>query len=115
MLDESDNVAGNPRGSRPKLVLIAEPGSAARIYAAQLTAALGFRVILAAGVEDALSLIEKQPGRLDAVLANLPGSEAGRLTDEARALDPQLRIVPTEGDYSRESISRLLGPPRKKR
>ena len=115
MQDESDSGGGNPRTGRPKLVLIAESDSAARIYAAQVTASLGFRVILAAGVDDALSLIEKQPGRLDAVLARLGAADAERLGGEAAALDPDLRIIPAAGEYSRESISTLLGPPRKKR
>ena len=114
MSEESEGAGGNPRSGRPKLVLIVEPNSAARIYAAQLTAALGFRVILAASTEDALSLIEKQPGRLDAVLANLSEAKAGRLAGEAAAFDPLLRIVRTAGDYSRQAIAKLLGPPRKK-
>lgn len=112
---ESEGAAASARAGRPKLVLIVEHDSAARIYAAQLTAALGFRVILAAGGEDALSLIEKQPGRLDAVLANLGEAEAGHFAEQAALLDPQLRIVPTGGEYSSEAIAKSLGPPRKKR
>lgn len=115
MSNESEGAGGNARAGRPKLVLIVEPDSAARIYAAQLTAALGFRVILAAGGEDALSLIEKQPGRLDAVLANLGEAEAGRFGEQAALLDPQLRIIRTAGEYSRDAIAKSLGPPRKKR
>jgi CheY-like chemotaxis protein len=106
--------SGSARTGRPQRVLIVEPDYAARIYAAQLTAELGFRVILAASVEEALAAIEKHAGRLDAVLANLPAEESDRLGRAAAPICPELRLVRTDGGaYSADGIFGALGPARK--
>lgn len=108
MTDGNGNA--DARGRRPRLVLLVEPDYQRRIYAAQLAAELGFRVILAAEADTAISLVVEQADRLDAVLVNLPEALEG-LRAAAERHRPTLPIIDGgNAEYSSEALSRLLGP-----
>ncbi len=104
---------GNGRAGRPRRVLVVECAHQRRIYAAQLLAELGFRVILAVDAEEAALTIARQGARLDAVLLGERAEGREMIEAAAAAHRPELDIIElTSEGYSAATVQALLGGPR---
>jgi CheY-like chemotaxis protein len=81
--------------------------------AGRLLSKAGYRVLEAAGGAEALSLAERQPGRIDLLLTDvaMPGMSGKELAERLRQARPDVRVLYTSG-YPSEVIARygVVGP-----
>jgi CheY-like chemotaxis protein len=70
----------------------------------------GYRVLLAAGGAEAISLLETTQERISLVLLdwNLPGTDSGRLIERLKQLRPSLKILLVSGHCGSTADSRTI-------
>ena len=93
-----------PRGSADETILVVEDNEEVRSFSAETLRELGYTVLLAADADAALRLLES--GAAVALLFTdvvLPGKNGQVLSDMARQLRPDIRVLFTTG-YSRNAI-----------
>ena len=112
-MEELGGSGAGSRGQRPRRILVVEPLYQRRIHAAQLVAQLGFRVVLADGPDEAVSVIMRQAERLDAVLARLTEESEAVLKATMASHRPDLPFLTWGAEtYSLSGLRKLLGPSR---
>ncbi|HZF94523.1 MAG TPA: PAS domain S-box protein [Allosphingosinicella sp.] len=86
-------------------ILVVEDDDDVRIYTVESLRELGYRVIEAHDGASALRLLERQETPLSLLLTDvvMPGMSGRELADEARALQPDLKVLFTTG-YARNAI-----------
>lgn len=101
-IDDGVEAAG-----RGETVLVVEDNALVRDNACQALEELGYQVLAADDLETALKLVGSQPA-LDLLFTDLVlrgGGSGAQLAQQARALQPQIRILFTSG-YSRSAVAR---------
>ncbi|HWK42538.1 MAG TPA: ATP-binding protein, partial [Croceibacterium sp.] len=100
--DRSRNVEGSPR---QELVLVVEDDDDVRAYTIESMQELGYRVLEAHDGPSALRQIRQQEGPIDLLFTDvvMPGMSGRELAEEARLIQPSLRVLYTSG-YTRNAI-----------
>ncbi len=95
---QSDDV---PRASREEVILVVEDNAEVRTYSTMVLSELGYQVLEAGDAESALAILQT-PARVDLLFTDvvLPGKSGRALSDAAREVRPDLRVLYTTG-YSR--------------
>jgi PAS domain S-box-containing protein len=86
-------------------ILVVEDDNEVRAYSAEILSELGYRVIEAADGSAALRVIEQRETTIDLLFTDvvMPGMSGRELSDAARQLRPDLKILYTSG-YTRNAI-----------
>ena len=89
--------AAAPRGG--ETVLVVEDQAEVRKYAVTVLESYGYRVVQADSAGQALSLFERERGRIDLVLADvvMPNVRSRELTDRLEELQPEIRVLYMSG------------------
>jgi PAS domain S-box-containing protein len=92
-----------PRAERRETILVVEDDPDVRAYSAGTLAELGYEVVTAGDAGEALALLHAR--RVDLLFADvgLPGINGRQVADEARLLDPAIRVLFTTG-YAQNAI-----------
>ena len=101
-----EELAGGVEGSpRRELVLVVEDDDDVRTYTVESLQELGYQVIEAHDGPSALRLIAQHGAPIDLLFTDvvMPGMSGRELADEARKLQPTLRVLYTSG-YTRNAI-----------
>ncbi|HMN46026.1 MAG TPA: ATP-binding protein [Povalibacter sp.] len=93
-----------PRASREEVILVVEDNADVRSYSTMVLAELGYHVLEVGDAESALAILQTS-ARVDLLFTDvvLPGKSGKILSDAARELRPDLRVLYTTG-YSRNAI-----------
>ncbi len=102
-VESSETVAEQPRAGS-ETVLVAEDEASIREVARAALESHGYRVLLAADGEEALSLLERHGSEIDLVVTDLvmPRLGGAELRREARRLAPEVRFLLTTGYAERD-------------
>jgi len=94
-----------PTGNAAPTILLVEDDHDVRAYVVEILRELHYRVLEAHDAVSALALIDRNDVRVDLLLADLvlPGMNGGRLAEELKARQPEVRALFMTG-YSREAI-----------
>ena len=95
-----------PTSSEGETILVCEDDADVRAYSVQSLRELGYRVIEAADGKAALRQLQNAGGEVDLLFTDivLPGGMTGAtVADEARKIQPGLRVLFTTG-YARNAI-----------
>ncbi|WP_129792373.1 response regulator [Sphingosinicella sp. CPCC 101087] len=103
--EEPRITAGFETSQRQESILVVEDDDDVRAYSVECLRELGYRVIEAHDGASALRLLERQDGPVDLLFTDvvMPGMSGRELADEARKLQPDLRVLYTSG-YTRNAI-----------
>ncbi|WP_340265553.1 GAF domain-containing hybrid sensor histidine kinase/response regulator [Sphingobium mellinum] len=94
-------------GACGETILVVEDDEGVRAYSVEILRDLGYHAIEAADGQAALNLLEQTDSRIDLLFTDvvMPGLSGRELSDRARALRPDIRILYTSG-YTRETFLR---------
>jgi CheY-like chemotaxis protein len=103
--EESEREAGVEASTNAETIMVVEDDDDVRAYTVECLRDLGYRILEAHDGPAALRLIEKQEEPLDLLFTDvvMPGMTGRELADEARQLQPGLRVLYTSG-YTRNAI-----------
>ena len=84
-----------PRQGHGQMILVVEDEPATREVARRILAHNGYRVLIAAGGHDALSIVASQVSHVDVLLTDviMPHMQGRELADKVRLLQPTVRVV----------------------
>ncbi|RUP00538.1 ATP-binding protein [Hyphomicrobium sp.] len=93
-----------PQGSKDECILVVEDNAEVRANSVMILSELGYSILEAAEAEAALEIISG-PQKIDLLFTDvvLPGKSGRQLSDEARKLRPDLKVLFTTG-YSRNAL-----------
>ncbi|MGQ9795209.1 hybrid sensor histidine kinase/response regulator [Desulfosoma sp.] len=114
-----------PKGDMPRTILVVDDERDIREYILEALAEEGFRVLAASSGEEALSILKKNPGAVDAVILdeNMPGMGGQACLAEVRRHYSHIPVIMASGDRSgslressepSENTAQLLKPYRLK-
>lgn len=91
-----------PKGGMPRTILVVDDEPDIREYLSEALAEEGFRVLVASSGEEALAILEKNAGAIDAVILdeNMPGMGGQACLVEVRRLYSNMPVIMASGDRS---------------
>ena len=103
--ETSTDHRGVEGSARQEVVLIVEDDDDVRTYTVESLQELGYHVLEAPDGPSALRLMENHQGPIDLLFTDvvMPGMSGRELADEARLIQPSLRVLYTSG-YTRNAI-----------
>jgi signal transduction histidine kinase/CheY-like chemotaxis protein len=104
-----------PGKARGGTVLVAEDDPTLQEVARRALEQSGYRVLAAATGPDALRIVEREPGAIDALLSDLamPGMSGPELSAQARVIRPELKVLFVSGladDVTAEGLEKVGDP-----
>ena len=106
-LEESapEEIGLEPRGVQGETILVVEDDAEVRAFSAEVLRDAGYQVVEAVDGAAALRVVERADQRLDLLFTDvvMPGLSGRELSDQARQLRPNLRVLYTSG-YTRNAI-----------
>ncbi|QNN66119.1 response regulator [Sphingomonas rhizophila] len=103
--DGSSVTQGLEASASEEIILVVEDDDDVRAYTVECLRELGYKVLEAHDGSSALRLLERQNGPVDLLFTDvvMPGMTGRELADEARKLQPDLKVLFTSG-YTRNAI-----------
>nr|WP_246351970.1 PAS domain S-box protein [Sphingobium subterraneum] len=103
--DEASNGASLEKSQRRETILAVEDDDDVRAYTVECLRDLGYRVLEAHDGPSALRLLKRQAEPIDLLFTDvvMPGMSGNELAEEARKIQPKLRILYTSG-YTRNAM-----------